>query len=69
MKPAGRLLGVLIRANRLDAGAPILSERLPEAIADIGVASAGSGSSATAAAARIEKDGMLLVPFAGAFSA
>ena len=41
MKPAGRLLGVLIRANRLDAGAPILSERLPEAIADIGVASAG----------------------------
>ena len=41
MKPAGRLLGVLVRANRLDAGAPILSERLPEAIADIGVASAG----------------------------
>ena len=41
MKPAGRLLSVLIRANRLDAGAPILSERLPEAIADIGVASAG----------------------------
>ena len=41
MKPAGRLLGVLIRANRLDAGAPILSERLREAIADIGVASAG----------------------------
>jgi hypothetical protein len=41
MKPAGRLLEVLVRANRLDAGAPILSERLPEAIADIGVASAG----------------------------
>jgi hypothetical protein len=41
MKPAGRLLDVLVRANRLDAGAPILSERLPEAIADIGVASAG----------------------------
>ena len=38
MKPAGRLL---VRANRLDAGAPISSERLPEAIADIGVASAG----------------------------
>src|ERR1700722_17430804 len=41
MKPAGRLLGVLVRANRLDAGAPILSERLPEVIAEIGVASAG----------------------------
>ena len=41
MKPAGRLLDVLVRANRLDAGAPILSEPLPEAIADIGVASAG----------------------------
>ena len=41
MKPAGRPLDVVVRANRLDAGASISSERLPEAIADIGVASAG----------------------------
>jgi len=41
VKPAGWLLRVLIRANRLDAGAPVLSERLRKTIADVGVASAG----------------------------
>jgi hypothetical protein len=41
MKPACRPLDVAVCPNRLDAGASISSERLPEAIADIGVASAG----------------------------
>ena len=41
MQPAGSLLAVLVRAKRLYACAPVLSEGLRETITNFGVAGAG----------------------------